>query len=97
MLSDRETPDDADKVTMNGDAQANDLEAEFQAIFVAQRDDIKKHTKQTADLQDSRRKPEEIVVWRTSQIQDDRVMWGSIASFAPQANESDFVNIFCLY
>ncbi|GFT74072.1 vigilin [Nephila pilipes] len=44
-FSDREKPEDADKVMMNGDAHADYLEAEFQVIFEAQRDELGKHTK----------------------------------------------------
>ncbi|GFU00576.1 vigilin [Nephila pilipes] len=42
-FSDRETPKDADKVTMNRDAHADGLEAKFQASFEAQIDELKKH------------------------------------------------------
>ncbi|GFS59234.1 hypothetical protein NPIL_673571 [Nephila pilipes] len=45
-FSDREKPEDANKVTMNGDAHAESLEAEFKTNFEAQRDELKKHTKQ---------------------------------------------------
>ncbi|GFS75302.1 hypothetical protein NPIL_641551 [Nephila pilipes] len=43
---DRGKPEDADKVTKNGDAHFYGLEAEFQANFEAQRDELRKRAKQ---------------------------------------------------
>ncbi|GFT50333.1 hypothetical protein NPIL_151541 [Nephila pilipes] len=55
-LNYREKPEDADKVMMNGDAHADDFEAEFQANFEAQRDNLRKDVKPQKNLEDENRK-----------------------------------------
>ncbi|GFU08838.1 transposon Ty3-G Gag-Pol polyprotein [Nephila pilipes] len=45
-LPDRGKPEDADKGMMIGDAHVDGLEAEFQANFEAQRDELRKQAKQ---------------------------------------------------
>ncbi|GFT74082.1 hypothetical protein NPIL_339401 [Nephila pilipes] len=64
---DREKSEDADKVTMNGDAHVDDLEAEFQANFEAQREELIK-TYENADLQDLRRKTEDVLLKMTDNL-----------------------------
>ncbi|GFS98438.1 pro-Pol polyprotein [Nephila pilipes] len=60
----REKPEDADKVMVNEDTQANGLEAEFQASFEAQRDKLRKHAKRQIKFQDPNRKMYNLRRWK---------------------------------